>query len=198
MIEISEETIERISNILAGVPKGAERALSNSMNRGITKIKTGAFKEIKQVYAVQSADLSKSTTVRTKNTSTGDIAGYVNFSGVKIPLYKFNATPKHGKGTVKAGLKRGSMTNFENAFVATMASGHVGIFERTGEQGIKSRKDKYGENKHTEKVREIMGLSAPQMIGNEEVITSLEKEAQEVINKRLEHEVDRLLNGYGG
>ncbi len=198
MIEISAETIARVEKLLNEVPKGAERALSNSMNRGLSKIKTAAFKKVRTVYAVQNDALNATTIIRIKNTSTGDIAGYVSFSGVKIPLYKFNVTPKEGKGTVKAGLKKGSMTEFENAFVANMASGHVGVFERNNEQGIKNRLNKYEANRHTEKVTEIMGLSAAQMVGNEDVISSLEEEAQETINERIEHEIDRLLNGYGG
>ena len=43
-----------------------------------------------------------------------------------------------------------------------------------------------------------MGLSAAQMIGNDKVIKDVEKDAQETVNKRIEHEIDRLLNGYGG
>ena len=35
MIEVSAEAIERVERILAGVPKGAERALSNAIKPGI-------------------------------------------------------------------------------------------------------------------------------------------------------------------
>ena len=34
MIEITSETIERVETLLSGIPKGAERAFSNSINRG--------------------------------------------------------------------------------------------------------------------------------------------------------------------
>ena len=55
-----------------------------------------------------------------------------------------------------------------------------------------------GGTQHTEKVSELMGLSAAQMVGEETVSTQVQEEAQKLVNERLEHEIDRLLNGYGG
>ena len=43
-----------------------------------------------------------------------------------------------------------------------------------------------------------MGLSAAMFFGNLKVLDAIEEEAQEVINDRLEHEIERILNGYGG
>ena len=65
-----------------------------------------------------------------------------------------------------------------------MRSGHTGVFEREGPKRFP--------------IEEKMGLSAAQMVGNEKVIEAVEEEAQETVNARLEHEIERLLNGYGG
>lgn len=201
MIEISAETIERVNKVLAGVPKGAEKALSAAMNRGLAKVRTTALKKTRQIYTVNYSALRTATSTRTKNTSSGNLAGYVSFSGVKIPLYKFKVTPTAvatGK-KVHAAVKVGGGTTFQDAFVAMMGSGHIGVFERTGVQGIKSRTSQYGtQTKHTEKVSEIMGLSAAQMIANEQIMEQIETDAQQTVNGRLEHEIDRILNGYGG
>lgn len=203
MIELSAETVQRVEHILAGVPKGAERALSNAMNKGLSKVKSGAIKKVREVYTVQSRAASEATKTRIKKASTGDLAGYISFAGYKIPLYKFSVTPKvPGTGkTVFASVKKGSGGVLEEAFVAQMKSGHLGVFERTGEQGIQSRmgKTKSGTgNQHTEKLEEKMGLAMGQMIGNQSVLIQLEQETQELINNHLEHEIDRILSGYGG
>lgn len=205
MIEITSDAIERANTLLAGIPKGAEKVFSLSLNRGLTRVKTQALKQVKAVYTVNSTALNAATRINVNKASTGNLAGYVSFSGVKIPLYKFKVTPtKPGTGKpVRAAVKKGgSGTPFEDAFVAEMNSnGHMGVFERTGEQGIKNRlakaKSKHG-NQHTEKIEEKMGLSAAQMVGNEEIIDSLEEEAQELVNERIIHEMNRILNGYGG
>jgi len=186
MIEITSETIERVETLLSGIPKGAERAFSNSINRGLSRVKTTAMKQVKQVYAVQSSALTAATTTRISKASTGNIAGYVSFSGFKLPLYKFNVTPKKsgtGKQVTASVMKNGG-TTFEDAFVAEMKSGHMGVFERSGRKRLP--------------VEEIMGLSAAQMVGSAAVIEELEKEAQKVVDERLSHEIDRILNGFGG
>lgn len=186
MIEISAETMERVEALLAGVPRGAERALSNAVNRALGSTKTKAFKEARQTYAVRQGDLSGATVTRVQKASTGSIAGYISFSGVKLPLYKFNVSPKVQTKSrhIKAGLMKGSWTIFQDAFVAQMDSGHIGIFER--------------ETSKRFPIGQIMGLSGAQMVGNGEVIENLSREAQEKVNERLEHEIDCLLNGYGG
>lgn len=184
MIEITVEGMERAEKILANVPKGAERAAANALNRGLSRVKTGAMKRVKEVYAVQSAALSAATNTRVTKASAGNLAGYVSFSGAKIPLYKFHVTPKMpGTGQyVTAGVMKGGGTTFQSAFIAQMSSsGHLGIFER--------------ESRARFPVDEIMGLAAAQMVGKEEVIEPLEKEAQELVNERLEHEIERLLSG---
>lgn len=202
MIEVSAETIERVEALLAGVPKGAERALSNAMNRGLSKVKTGASKKVREVYTVQSNAINEATNTRIKRTSTGNLAGFISFAGYKIPLYKFKVTPKAPgiKKKVVAAVKKGGGTPFEHAFIAQMGNGHIGVFERTGTYGENNaRVQKYGKkNKHTEDIEEKMGLAMGQMLGNPKVIEELEKEAQKTVDERIVHEIDRLLNGYGG
>ena len=47
-------------------------------------------------------------------------------------------------------------------------------------------------------VTEFMAQSTAQMAGNEEVLEQVSEKAQETVNKRIEHEITRILNGYGG
>jgi hypothetical protein len=186
MIEIYAETIDRVEALLAGVPKGAERALSNAMNRGLSKVKTGASKKVREVYTVQASAINEATTTKIQRSSTGNLAGYIHFSGYKIPLYKFKVTPK-APGTnkkVAAAVKKGGGTPFEHAFIAQMTNGHIGVFER--------------ETNKRFPIEEKMGLAMAQMVGNLNVIEALEKEAQKTVDERISHEIDRLLNGYGG
>lgn len=61
---------------------------------------------------------------------------------------------------------------------------HTGMFERDGSKRLP--------------ISEFMGPSTAQMAGNSIVLADVEEKAQEVINKRVEHEITRILNGYGG
>lgn len=185
MIEISSETIERTQALLADIPKGAERAFSNAINRAITHSKTKAFKEVRKVYTVKQGDLNSKTSTKIKKASTGDPVGFVSFAGVKLPLYKFNATPRSPiKGEkVWAEVMKGGGATFEDAFIADLGKG-TGVFERITSKRYPTE--------------QLMGLSAAQMVQNEDIMDQLEKEAQEKFDERLNHEIDRILNGYGG
>ena len=63
MIEITSDAIERVGTLLADVPKGAERVFASAMNRGISRVKTQAIKQVKTVYAVNGAALTKATRI---------------------------------------------------------------------------------------------------------------------------------------
>ena len=184
MIEISVEEMKRAQQLFAGIPKGTERAFSNAINRAVSHTKTQAFKEIKRVYAVKQGQLNGATVTRVQKASTGSLTGFVVFSGVKIPLYQFNVSHNSSGKNIRAGLKKGSWTAFEHAFVAQMKSGHIGIFERVATKRLP--------------IEEIMGLSGAQMVGNGEIVEELTKEAEKKVNERVEHEINRILNGYGG
>jgi hypothetical protein len=171
-----------VETLLEGIPKGAER-LFKRHKRGLSRTKTGLQAGERGLHRKPAA-LTAGTNVKISKASTSNLAGFVSFSGAKIPLYKFQVTPKEpGTGKrVKAAVKRGGGTTFEDAFIANMSN--KGVFERLTSKRFP--------------VEQLMGLSAAQMVGNEEIISGLEEEAQELVNERLKHEIDRLLNGYGG
>ena len=105
------------------------------------------------------------------------------FSGTVIPLIKFDtmATPS---GLVSARVKSSSPREIlENAFRAKMGT-HEGIYERVGA-------DRFP-------LRELYGPSTPQMMySNEDVLDAMEERMVEVYEQRIDHEVERLLNGWG-
>lgn len=65
-----------------------------------------------------------------------------------------------------------------------MNSGHLGIFERISKKRMP--------------IEEIMGSSMRSMVSNSVVLDQVYKEAQDTFDKRIEHEIERLLAGYGG
>jgi phage terminase large subunit-like protein len=117
---------------------------------------------------------------------TAEQPEYIHYSGTKIPLYRFGVTPKRPTqgATIMARQRRDrSMTAFENAFISEMRSGHTGIFERVGRRRFP--------------VQEVMAVSTAQMAADSGVMDKAEKSAHETIITRTEHEISRILNGYG-
>lgn len=188
MIEITQEQIDRVREILSEVPNGLEKALRSVIQRANSTVRTEATRQITSVYAITSQGVRGETNIRTRTQMTdGGIVGTVSFAGYKIPLYRFKVTPTvpTQKATVKAAvLKSSGQTPFERAFIAKMKSNHTGVFERVTRRRLP--------------ISEFMGPSTAQMAGNSVVLEKVEKAAQETIDKRLEHEITRILNGYGG
>lgn len=151
-------------------------------------VRSETLKGITTVYAITRQNVRAETTIKVRTQSSdGGIVGTVLFAGHKIPLYRFNVSPTIPiqRATVSAAVLAGNgRTPFQDAFIARMQSGHTGMFERDGSKRLP--------------ISEFIGPSTAQMAGNSIVLADVEEKAQEVINKRVEHEITRILNGYGG
>jgi hypothetical protein len=189
MIGLAEKQAERIRLILAGVPGGFQKALAGTINRTLDAARTETDRGARKIYDVSRADMYAGSAIKITRASGSDPdpSGSIEYSGVKIPLMRHRAEPpRPGTGeTVRARQTRaGTMARFEHAFIATMGSGHTGIFERATRKRLP--------------IEEIQGSSLAQMAGSEKVREGVEKRAAETAEARMEHEIMRILEGYGG
>lgn len=205
-----QEVVDRAQRLLSGVPDGIDRAVQSAMNRTVSYIRTNSVRAIRQRYAISAGNLRANQNVTVRYMHSNGVQAIITFRGQKIPLWRYDGASPKGPartadlvrtrvkgqwktvhpGVAAAGhqLKSTGPKRFGTAFVATMKSGHTGIFRRTG--GMTSTGG--------EELKEIMGSSFPQMIGNEEVLEKVSKEAGDKFEERLEHEILRILNGWGG
>lgn len=198
MIEVSEQTIDKIHAILAGIQDADKKVLKPAMTRGLMAGKTAAGKAVRQTYHISASDFSSRGYMKYNGVSQGNggIIGSIEYSGGVIPLIRFKVSPSRPKNRVTpsaAVLKASSLTSFNrqnNVFVAQMKSGHIGIMER--QKGTVSTK--IGK----EKLKELLSPAVPQMVGNDTVMQTVENRVNEVINQRIDHEIERLLSRNGG
>jgi hypothetical protein len=212
MIKITSEQIDRISLILHNVPNGLERAIKSVIPRAQSTAKAESLRQIKKVYHIGDSGVRdrQKDAIKLRTTNEHDaIIGELWYSNRKIPLYRFNVSPKEPTKTkdrlipVNFGMdsdkwrmvnpsapvyasqfRNNPRKHIKNTFIAKMSNGHTGIFERKGD-------DRYP-------LREVMGSSTAQMAKNSIVLEEVYKVAQETAEKRVEHEISRILNNYGG
>lgn len=211
----SAEAIERAKILLAGVPKGFERAIHSTMPRVQSHLRKESRTEIRKEYAVSAASLSKHDAgAQTRyHLSGGDFSAEVEFRGTKLALIEFQGSgprtdnvwdrthknPVYAKGQWRmlwpgkaaAGhqLKGTGASRFTNAFIGKVGKGgHIGIFENRGTMTAEG----------SDAIRQLMGDASPQMLDRDEVKESLSATTAEVFERRLDHEVSRILNGWGG
>lgn len=209
---VGAEHFQEAERMLADVPGGMDRALKSAAMRATSFLRTQSTKEIRKRYDITRKDIRAERNITTRFRYFNGVEAIVTFKGKKIPLFRYGgAAPKeptvNAEKTVMAivngqlrpvhpsvaasghQLTSTGPTTFSNAFVARMkSSGHVGIFERTGGKTVTG----------DAAIKEIMGSSVPQMLGSEEVQESLVEKTMGKMEERLTHEVNRILNGWGG
>ena len=151
-----QAAIERAKALLAGIQGGVDKAMKASMSRTVDRLRRESNQAIREKYDITDAGIRAEKNVRVRYSYQNGVQATVTFSGRKIPLYRLGgAYPKVPTQDIAAGRKpvmvkgawtmqyqgvaaRGhqfqdtSPTQFMDAFVAQMKSGHIGIFERTG------------------------------------------------------------------
>lgn len=202
-ITIDQRQVDHVNKLLSSVPEKAVTVYRRAFDRGLQAARTQAAREIRQRYAIQNKDLRTYQTIRSKvDVSSDGVVGYINFSGAKIPLYRFTPRPKERKYTnryvngvagwrittdVSASDVKGQMIRRRTAFIATFQSGHRGIFARTG------RKTETGKDE----LREFYSFSVADMLDYEPAREAIEQRAAEIVQNRIDHELIRALNETG-
>lgn len=184
-VDVAEESLDRVTKLLAGISGGVYKAVGSALTRAADAGKTAAKRPVTREYAISQSEFLAQT--RNINhfvrESDGGLSVVFDFRGNVIPLMKFN-TRVNNKGQVVTQVKRsGTAATLERAFTAQMG-GHRGVYERVGAQRFP--------------VEELYGPATPQMMyANEEVTDEIEAKMAETYEKRIDHEILRLLNGWG-
>lgn len=183
-VDIAEDSLDRVQKLLAGISGGWQKAVGSALSRAAAAGRTEAKKPVLAEYAIdQNTYLRETRTINHFERNTdGSISVAFAFAGYVIPLLQFN-TSVDSSGRVVTQVKRnGAAETLNHAFKAQMGP-HIGIYERTGASRFP--------------VKELYGPATPQMMySNETVMDAVEEKMADTYNRRIEHEVDALLNGW--
>ena len=185
VVDIAEDSFSKASKLLAGIPGGVYKAVGSTLKRAASAGKTNAKRAITKEYTISGSTFMSSTKTMNHFKKSGDgISVEFGFRGGVIPLIRFD-TKATKSGLVSTRVKTSSSREIlEHAFEAQVGK-HTGIFERVG-------LDRFP-------VKELFGPSTPQMMySNEDVLDSMEERMSEVYEQRIDHEIMRVLNGWGG
>lgn len=181
MIEFTSEQIERAESLLSHIPGAMPKAMKNATNRAMQSAKTEASRKVRETYYIKNKDVT--STIRAHRASISNLSARIVSKGNLLALSKFKVTPKtpqpKRKRAIIARVKRGEGGPVRGAFVASMNSGHTGVFKRAGLARLP--------------VTELYGPAVPQMMDNQDVREHIEEKAVERFNQRLDHEINRIL-----
>lgn len=183
--QVGSNSLDRVNKILAGIPRGAIKANYAALKRAGETAKTKAGQ-----FAAAEYTISKGTfmgNVKQKSHISGGAGGVVSmnisYAGSVLPLLEFNTKYSRG-GRLQTQVKRnGGAATLQHAF-AESVFGPIAVFERLGTSRFP--------------VEQKFGPSTGHMMQNDQVIDQMEETIRETYEKRIEHEISRLLNGWGG
>lgn len=172
--------------------RGTAQAINGTLNRCKTKIK----KPIAAEYNITSKALGKMADVRPK-AQAGSLYAGLRLSYAPIPIIGFR--PKQTPTGVSVTIRKGKPVAIKSAFLATMKSGHTGVFAR-GQYGKGKGKGFQFENTKTSggKVRITqLQTASPFTMGlskkvAREVSTFMQTEAVRATEGILKSKVDKL------
>lgn len=122
----------QIAALETGPLKGAlKRALRKAGQTALRDMRSEASKRIRARKRIKASYIARALTLR--RPSGGDIASMswaLDVSGEAVPLIAYPA--RQVKKGVSVEVNRGKRTIIKGAFVATMKSGHKGVFRRRG------------------------------------------------------------------
>ncbi len=131
-ISIRIDTI-RVGDYLDNFPKQTGIALLRATKRGTRAAQTTANRVCAKDMGLKIGDVR--TRIRRKEPTGQTLTGEVRASLKRIPLIKFGARgpePSRGRGRGVTARGKGGRSRIPSAFIATMPTGHRGVFKREG------------------------------------------------------------------
>ena len=184
--DIGSNTLDRAQKLLAGIPGGVGKAVGSALKRAASSGEAYAARALRKEYVVKASDYKEYTTSKRHidTDASGATEVSLEFHGYHIPLIRFDATfGKDGRITARVR-KDSAKQTLENAFAAKLGD-RTGIYERIGDKRFP--------------IRQFWGPSTTQMMdSNDDVAEDIATHIRDTFDKRIEHEITRVLNGWGG
>jgi len=128
-VELDKRQWRDVQRTLRHIPRGLPKAVSRAVNKTATTARSRIVKGIFAEIRMKQTDIRKALSLRKATYRVFE--AMIRVGGKRIPLIKFSA--RQVRRGVSYGMRRSEgRQTIPGAFVATMPSGHVGVFKRRG------------------------------------------------------------------
>ena len=180
-VRVNGFDILKVERELGNMSRKTPSVFSRSMNRAIQNMRTSANKKTRETYHLKASQINE--TMRVRKSSASRLYAEVKSSGKLIGLEKFSMSPRSpsskGKSKIRVAVKRGPKKSIERSFIRGFESGKNIVMQR--------------ETKKRLPIRRLVGPSIPQVMNNEAAVKFVQKQGHETLQKRLDHEIARLV-----
>lgn len=161
-----------------------QKAVVRALNKTAMQARTAAAQEVRSAgYNIKSSAIKNSFSIT--KAAQGRLVVVLKSTGRPVALINYGA--RQGKNGVSVQVKA-SRSVLRHAFIATMPNGHRGVFERTGKQHKKLKRN--GKTIRSGlPIKELFGPSIPQSLANDAVEKALMVKIRQKFPQILKHEL---------
>jgi hypothetical protein len=162
----------------------AGKALGIGLSKAAKVGQTAAKREVASEYNVKSAEVGKRLSVRLDRAGREPraILSAKYSRTARLPVIAFGAVDSKRRGVAFRIRKGGKRERLNHAFVATMPSGHTGVYMRV---------------KGARKVKEVMTTDIATMFAGKRVAPRVQQRVLEVLPRTILHELNRAAKNVG-
>ncbi len=180
-IKYNKKQFERIEKLLQDIPHGVEVAAYRAINRAVTAGRTALSKEIRKRYTISAAKVK--STVKLTKAHVGSLQGAVESIGQPVAVMHFKHSPNRdttgaNRKQIRVSVMKGGGGPLLTGFQSSRLADNVFIRPGKGSQ-----------------IKRAFGPSVPQMAENHGAAAAIQDRMQEVMEQRLDHEVQQVLKG---
>lgn len=187
MSRVTTDKIDTVKMYLSHIPKAVPKVIARAINRSAEAAATEMSRSVRDLYHINVKNVRSTISITKAKPSPYPMA-WVKSKATRRPLIQFKVSPKNPRpknppAAVRVAVKRDSgLKALPGAFVNKgISSGMAHVLKRVGESRYP--------------IRIKYGPSVPEMIGNPKVSQLVEQKAAETLEKRLDHEISRILEG---
>ena len=174
-VELDRQQFDQIIHTLKEVdPNNLSARIASAINRTAQHARKIGDTEIRDVYTIKKRDITKRVSI--ERASKGNLQAVIRVRG-----------PEERVGVYRASLRK------RGVFVSIKIGGGALVprsFDKQMQKNFYAR-----EGAARLPIRPLFGPSVPQLWGNEVVMENLQEETLEMYQKRLRHELERLIWG---
>jgi len=199
-VVLNDADMRDLRLFLEAQTKDTRKILTRAINRALPGVRTDAKDEIAKVTPLKKSAMHKRMTL--KKAWPDKITGLMDCTSRPIPLIDYGARQTK-KGVTVQVLRSSSRSLIAHAFIATMKSGHKGVFWREEKDFARkqfSQKITYGSlpRKYRLPITERYGPRVSDFLANNKVMGKVIQKAGDRWDKAIEYEIDRFFTAQRG
>lgn len=185
---VEQDNIKRLIRVLQNLEYKAPKRLADTSNRTAVHIRKVIKDETRKRYIVKAKDVNKSMKLKKGGSEKPSALIYISGEHLNLAKFKIKQGTRKTKKRKRVGFYLAhvekesdfaALSTRPRPFLAKMGNGFSGMFVR--------KTDEPGSD-----IRGVAGPSIPQIIGSEDIMKKV-IDGGEILQKRIEHEIDHII-----